>query len=427
MQLDEEKQDHSILIVGGGVAGMAAALDLGNLGQRVHLIEIENWLGGQVSNLDKLYPTDHCAFCPLWTEIKKCREHPYITVHTCTFVKELKDEGILKKVTIVRRPPVIDEGKCVFCGRCTGVCPVEKDLVALDDHDNSVHAIRMIRDHVYPPAYTINEDVCTKCGLCEEICPTGAIDLSRADKESTLIVKNVIWATGFGEADLSELREYGSGTHPDIMTSMDFEEWISETGPNKGSIKKKSNLAVPISIAFVQCAGARDKRMFPYCSAVCCMHALKQVHWVKKRSPQTRCTIFFTDLRTVGKNYYKYAQQVIGDDDLELIRGRPGLILPLPEKEGIGIKYENTMTQKAEIRMFDMVVLNGALEPRMHELKPEQRDRLSLDRCGFVMKGGNSVTGFACGFSLAPADVMESVIQGSSAAWDVIQKTRLER
>ena len=427
MQLDEGKQDYPILIIGGGVAGITAALDLGNLGQRVHLIEIDHWLGGQVSNLDKLYPTDHCAFCPLWTEIKKCREHPYITVHTCTSVKELKEEGILKKVTFVTHPPVIDEEKCVFCGHCVGVCPVEKDLVTPDDHVNSDHAICMTRDHVYPPAYTINEDVCTKCALCEEICPTGAINLRRTDEESTLIVKNVIWATGFGEADLSELNEFGSGTHPDIMTSMEFEEWISETGPNKGSVKKKSNLEVPIEIAFVQCAGARDKRMFPYCSAVCCMHALKQAHWVKKRSPQTKCTIFFTDLRTVGKNYYKYAQQSIVAGHLKLVRGRPGLILPLPEEEGLGIKYENTMTQKAEIRRFDMVVLNGALKPSIRELKPEQRDRLSLDHWGFVKEGGDSISNFACGFSLAPADVMESVIQASSAAWDVIQKSRPER
>ena len=132
MRFGEENQAHPILVVGGGVAGIAAALDLGNLGQRVHLIEEKHGLGGQVSHLDKLYPTDHCAFCPLWTEIKKCKEHPYITVHTCTSVKELREEGVLKKVTIVRRPPVIDEEKCVFCGRCTRLCPVEKNLVALD-------------------------------------------------------------------------------------------------------------------------------------------------------------------------------------------------------------------------------------------------------------------------------------------------------
>ena len=192
MRFGEKIQEYPILVVGGGVAGITAALDLGNLGQRVHLIERKHRLGGQVSNLDKLYPTDHCAFCPLWTEIKKCREHPYITVHTRTSVKELKEEGILKKLTIIRRPPFIDEGKCVFCGRCAEVCPVEKNVVALDNHVNSVHAIRMTRDHVYPPAYTINEDVCTKCSLCEEICPTGAIDLSRTEEVRTLIVKDVL-------------------------------------------------------------------------------------------------------------------------------------------------------------------------------------------------------------------------------------------
>ena len=167
--------------------------------------------------------------------------------------------------------------------------------------------------------------------------------------------------------------------------------------------------------------------MFPYCAAVCCMHALKQARWVKKRSPQTRCTIFYTDMRTVGTNYYEYAQRAIQEADLELIRGRPGLILPLPRKEGIGIRYENTMTQETAIRKFDMVVLNGALEPWLRQMDLEKKGIPSFDNHGFLAVEGNGISNLGCGFSVEPVDITESVIQASSAALKAIQKRKTER
>ena len=401
----------SLLIIGGGIAGIRAALDLANTGHRVHIVERNHSLGGQVSRLDKLYPTDHCAFCPLWTEIKRLKEHPLITVHIQATLKELQKEGIHNRVSIVKRPLFIDEETCVFCGHCVKTCPLP--------------AIQPVWEHASPPAYMINEEICNKCGLCEETCPTGAIDLTRSEEETILLVDDVIWATGFKEADLSKLEEFGSGTHPDIMSAMEFEDWISEAGSNRGNIRKKSNLSIPKSIAFVQCAGARDKRMLPYCSAVCCMHALKQAHWVNKRSPEIQCTVFYTDLRTVGKNYYEYALRAIEKHAIELIRGRPGMILPLPGGDGIGIKYENTMTQRAEIRQFDMVVLNGALEPSLCPVRSDSAEIPVRDKQGFL--GEERHENLGCGFIVEPADVVDSVIQASSAVFKAIRRSGFER
>ena len=412
IMLRTEKERNPILVVGGGVAGIVAALDLANAGRTVHLVEKEHNLGGQVARLDKLYPTDHCAFCPLWTEVRLCRQHPSIVLHTFSFLKDITRKNDLLHVVIVEEPCYIDEKRCVFCGRCEEKCPV--------------NAVKNAGEHVYPPFYVIDIETCNLCGLCADVCPTGAIDISREKKEIVMAVDDVIWATGFQDADISPLEEYG-GTHPDIMSGLEFEDWTAEAGPNKGTIITKHNRSVPRRVAFIQCAGARDKRMFPYCSAVCCMHALKQAHWVKKRSPHTQCTIFFTDLRTVGKSCYEYAMLAIDYGDLELIRGRPGLIMPLPEKEGIGIKYENTMTQKPEIREFDIVVLNGALEPSLRQLNSELSDGLSLDDNGFLAKEGKGVSNLGCGFSLGPADVMESVIQASSAALKAARKSRAPR
>ena len=406
----------AVLVVGGGVAGIIASLDLADAGQSVHLVENDSHLGGQVSKLDKLYPTDHCAFCPLWTDVKKCMEHPLITVHTLSHVKELKKENGNYSAVIWRGPHYIDEKKCIFCGRCEKECPAG--------------AIHPDWEHLYPPSFVIDETLCTKCGNCTKICPSGAINMELKEEEISLLVSDVIWATGFKEADINHLKEYGSGTHPDIMTSMEFEEWISEAGTNRGNIIKKSDGAMPANIAFIQCAGARDLRMIPSCSAVCCMHAFKQAEWVKRRDKRIDCSIFYTDLRTVGRDYYRYSLRDFEDANIKLVRGRPGLIHPLPSGNGIAVQFENTITQKREIRRFDIVILNGNIQPSLIQLRPAQPGSMAAprtDKEGFVIEESGETSDFACGFGLEPADVAESVIQASAAAMSVMNKESDQR
>jgi len=380
------------------VAGITAALDLANCGEAVHLVEREATLGGQVSRLDKLYPTDHCAFCALWTEVRSCREHPLITVHTQSILKAITRQDDSLKVVIEQTPPLIDDQACIFCGRCMDNCPLE--------------AIRAGGVHVIPPFYVINPERCDHCGRCVDMCPTGAIDLNRPPKEVVMTVRDVIWATGFQDADISSLTELGYGTHPDIMSALEFEEWIAEAGPNRGAVLKH-DATPPKSIAFVQCAGARDRRMFPYCSAVCCMHALKQARWVHRRNPATRCTIFYTDLRTEGPHYFGETTHRSDATSLDFIRGRPGLIYPLPAGGGIAVKYENTLTQTREMRKFDMVVFNGALKPSLAET-PMGGCVPQLDEAGFVDESEH--LNLACGFCRAPAGIERSVVQASATA-----------
>jgi heterodisulfide reductase subunit A len=391
-----EKKKRTVLVVGGGVAGMSAALDLAGGGHRVHLVESGYDLGGQVAKLDKFYPTDHCAFCPLWTEIRRCKENPAIIIHAHGRVETLEKANGGYRAVIAKSTPVIDPELCIYCGRCESACP--KGVA------------RPIWEHAYPPVYLIDGDRCGDCRDCAAICPTKAIGFEREEEKTELSIDEVIWSAGFTEVSLAPLKEYGWGTHPDIITSLEFEAWKAESGENKGVILRRSDKAVPRSIAFIQCAGARDLRLLPHCSAVCCMHALKQAQWVKRRNPDVLCVILYTDLRTVGRDYYEYALRDFGGNGVRLVRGRPSLIYPLPGGDGIAVKFEDTTTQKREIWKFDMVVLNGNLKPTLSSL-PDGNARPELDNEGFVNR-----TAMSCGFVMEPVDVTESAIQASSAA-----------
>lgn len=406
---DKNKQ---FLVVGGGVAGITAALDLAEIGLEVCLVDSAASLGGQVARLDKIYPSDHCAFCPLWTHIKRIQDHQRITVYTSSIINDLTEENGQYNIVIKKMPPIIDESLCIYCGRCLQKC--------------SAGAVRPVWEHASPPSYFVDKTKCTDCGDCVDICPTGAIDLNRTVVEIFIAVNDIIWATGFNEVNLSTLPEFGIGTHPDIMTSIEFEEWTAEAGHNEGKIIRKSNGNRPRNIAFIQCAGARDQRMLPYCSAVCCMHALKQAQWVKRREPNIDCCIFYTDLRTVGRDYYEYSLKQSEGNGIDLIRGRPGLIYALPGGEDIAIKYENTVTQTREIARFDMVVLNGNLRPSPAQTVEGARGP-SLDSEGFVDTTSDDLSRFAGGFTLEPADIAESVIQASSAAMKVAAKNESQK
>ena len=280
-----------VLVVGGGVAGISAALDLARAGCRVHLVERSGELGGRTLHLDKLYPTDHCGFCPVWSEVRLCQHHPRIAVHLWTRVARIEPDDGFKTAVLSHRPNLIDPQRCIFCGRCVPHCPA--------------NAVGPSAPHVYPPVYRIDSERCNACGACREACPTGAIDLERPAETLSLRVGGIIWATGFEAADLSAAPELGAGSDPNIMEALAFEAWIAEAGPNQGRVVRHDGRPAR-RLAFIQCAGARDRRVGAQCNAVCCMHAFKQARWVRRRNPECRCTIFFTDLRTEGRGYEAY-------------------------------------------------------------------------------------------------------------------------
>ena len=392
----------SVLVVGGGVAGMQAALRLSDLGIPVLLVEKQAFLGGMVMRLDKVYPTDHCAFCPTWSTALACYHAPLIQVVTNAAVTDLTTDGEQITASLRLQKPAVDPALCLFCGACRSVCQRK----ALLEHDP-----KMTWDPALPPAMQINSSLCDRCGQCVSVCPVQAIDLNREEEQLRLTVADVILATGFEEPRPSDPRqapEFGAGSHPDILTAMEFEAWYNESRGAEVLSTPSAGKNVQ-RLAFIQCAGARDQRHLPYCAAVCCMHAMKQARWVKRRQPALDITIFYTDLRAPGAGQELYMRQG-AQAGIRLVRARPGLVMASVES-GIGVRYEQPESGQAVGELFDLVVINGGLaQCRLPaEAKPPSAS-LPLKRCGFCSE---------------PADIATSVIQGAAQAYAVAQRRQV--
>ena len=379
-----------VLVVGAGVAGLQAALDLARLGVPVELADRHDHLGGQVMRLDKVYPTDHCAFCPVWPLAKACLDHPLISVRLQTTVTDIMPEGDRFTATLHSQSPAVSPEACVFCGRCLPTCTKG----ALSER----HPL-LTWDPSRPPVVRLDQSRCDRCGACVAACPAGAIDLSASVQDCTLEVADVILATGFEEPSPSPVPEFGAYTHPDIRTAMEFENWSAEHRVN-GPVCRPSTGQIACSVAFVQCAGARDRRHLAYCAAVCCMHAAKQARWLKRRQPDTTCVLFYTDLRAPGKAQESYIRSA-REAGVTCIRVRPGLVLGTPDA-GAVVRYEDPATGRVVTDGFDMVVLNGGLA-----------------QCPLPKATAAAVPASAerrCGFCEAPGDIAQSVVQADRTA-----------
>ncbi len=383
------------LVVGGGVAGMQAALDLANLGLPVRLVERDGHLGGQAMRLDKVYPTDHCAFCPTWTQAKSCREHPLIRVQINTRFEGLEGPEDAREAVLTRLPRPIDPDLCVFCGQCMAACP-QKALRGRPDD--------LPWDPSVPPLPHLDAKHCDNCGKCASACPTGAIDLARPGETFRLAVSDCIFAGGFYEPEPGPAPEFGAHSHPDILTAMAFEAWSAEFRANPAAaLLCPSDKRPAKSIAFIQCAGARDKRYLPHCSAVCCMHAAKQAAWMKRRRPELDLTVFYTDLRAPGKGQEAY-MRAAADAGVRMIRRRPGLAAPFNAPGGRGIAVRHEHLGDVTTTLADIVVLNGGLArcPRPDRTEAAPAAALGAERF--------------CGFCSEPTDIAYSVVQAGHAA-----------
>ncbi len=392
-----------VLVAGGGPAGMHAALSLAGMGVPVLLAERSAHLGGQVMRLDKVYPTDHCAFCPVWTTAKACYESPLVSVLLNTRVEGLRTDGDQTLADMTAAAGWIDPQKCLFCGVCADICPAG----ALHSRDMS-----MTWDPALPPSMRIDAAACTRCGKCSEVCPAGAVRLGAEPIRFSMPVSDVVYATGFEEPQPgapAHAPEFGGGSHPDIFTAMEFEAWHQESR-GQDMLRRRSDKSPVKRVAFIQCAGARDAKHLPYCAAVCCMHAMKQARWLKRRQPGLDITLFYTDLRAPGAGQEAYVRAGIAEG-IRLVRSRPGLVAASEALGGIAVRYDEPQSGGAVGEIFDIAVVNGGLAqcPLPSAALPASFAGSSPETCGFCAE---------------PADIAGSAVQGAAAAAVIAARRR---
>ncbi|HQP71545.1 MAG TPA: CoB--CoM heterodisulfide reductase iron-sulfur subunit A family protein [Methanoculleus sp.] len=348
------------VVIGAGVAGIQAALDLAGHNIHVHLIEREPSIGGHMAQLDKTFPTNDCSMCILSPKMVDVARHPNITIHTCSEVESVEGEVGNFRVRVRKHPRYILENECNGCGDCTLICPVE----VYNRFDAGVG----VRKAIYKPHTQAVPDIvvkdaehCIECGLCYDVCGRDAILHEDEERTIDLEAASIIVATGYATFDARNKTQLRYLLIPDVITSLEFERLINASGPTGGKIRRLSNGRTPRSVAFVQCVGSRDLSVDrPYCSGVCCMYAMKNAMLIREKSPEIEVTVFYNDIRAYGKGYEEYFERAksLG---VRFVRGFPGEVLE--ENDRLTLITENTETGEVETVHPDLVVLSVGLEP----------------------------------------------------------------
>ena len=415
------------LVIGGGVAGIQAALDLADTGYQVYLVEKSPSIGGKMAQIDKTFPTMDCSICILAPKMSDVGKHPNIELLTNSEVIEVAGYIGNFKVKVKKKPRYVTKD-CTTCGDCTDACPIEVS--------NEFETGLTWRKSIYipfpqsvPAQYIIDEKSCigledNTCAKCKEVCGPAAIDFTDKGEEIEFDVGTIIVATGLDVFDPVSLTKYGYLRFPNIVTSMEFERLINAGGPTGGRLVRPSDLNIPKSVAFIQCIGSRSEQNGnPYCSNVCCMNTIKDALLIKEHWPDVRIYVFYIDIRSFGKGFEDLYRRAKEKGSI-FIRGLPAEIIEDRKSNNLLLIGENTLENKKYKVDVEMVVLSVGLRPRDDSSEVQRLLRLSKTSDGFFMeahpklKPVDTPTGgvFLAGCAEAPKDIKDSVTQASAAA-----------
>ena len=409
------------LVIGGGVAGIHAALDLADMDFEVYLVERELSIGGRMAQLDKTFPTLDCSICILGPKMVDAGRHPNIKL--LSYAEVEKVDGFIGNfhVKIVKKPRYVIEDKCNGCGECVKACPIDVPN-EFDEGLGPRKAIYVPFPQAVPLKYAIDKDRCIECYKCVDACgEREAIDLSMKPEEIELDVGTIVVATGYDLLDPSEIKEYGA--YDNVINSLELERLINAAGPTGGKVVRPSDSKKPHRVAFIQCVGSRDERAKIYCSGFCCMYTIKNAILLKEKYPDIEIYIFYMDMRTWFKGYEEFYRRARGEG-ITFIRGRPAEISEDPITGNLTISAENTSTGELVDLEVDMVVLSPAAVPRIGMDKLGRTLTITTDPSGFFMEShpklkpiDTATEGiFLCGAAQGPKDIPYSVAQGSAAA-----------
>lgn len=420
------------LIVGGGIAGLTAALELANAGYHVYLVERDSSIGGHMAKLDKTFPTLDCAACILTPKMVDVGNHPNVTLLTWSEVEQVDGYVGNFRVRVRKKARYINEELCTGCGTCVEKCPAK----VIDEHFEVGLGYRKAVYRNFPqavPKYpVIDTESCiffqrAKCRACQIVCPTDAIDFTQKDELIELEVGNIILATGYEQFDARRIPQYGYGRLANVFTSMEFERMVNAAGPTSGHIVLRDGVTTPRSVGIIHCVGSRDKNYNEYCSRACCMASLKFAHLVHERVPGAEVYNFYIDIRASGKHYEEFYHRVL-NEGTHFIRGRVAEVTDAArdhDEEGqLIIQVEDTLIGKQRRIPVDMVVLAVGMEARKDSRQVAALFGLGCDFDGWfterhakldpvvTMVEGILIAGTCQG----PKAIPSTVVQGSAAA-----------
>ncbi len=416
----------SVLVVGGGIGGMQAALDLADSGFRVHMVQKESSIGGTMVMLDKTFPTGDCSMCMISPKMVEAGRHLNIDIHTLAEVVSVDGKEGDFKVKVRVAPRYVDAGKCTGCGDCEVKCP--KKLPSEFDEGLGVRkAIYSLFPQAVPNTRAIDATQCIyltkgKCRVCEKVCKAKAINYEDKGKEIELNVGSIILSPGLDRYDATMRGEFGLGRWKNVVTSIQFERILSASGPYKGEVKRPSDEKHPKKVAWIQCVGSRDPHNAnPWCSSVCCMYATKQSIIAKEHDAHIEPTIFYMEMRAFGKDFDKYVERAKNEYG---VRYQRAMISAVREDPGTGDLILRYASEDGKLfdETYDMVVLSIGLQPHKDakefaktfgiEMNPYRFAKTSPLRPIETTREGIYVTGIYQG----PKDIPETVMQGSAVA-----------
>lgn len=409
------------LVVGGGIAGMQAALDLADQGYKVALVEREPSIGGKMITLSKVFPTLDCCSCITTPKMSSVAHHPNIQLFTYCELKSVEKNASGFKIQVEQKPRFVDTNKCTGCRKCEYACPVTVPN-PYDRGLGAYHAIRVPFSTAVPQFAVLDIENCILCGKCEQVCAANAVDYTQKAELFEIQADAIVMATGFELTPIEAKKEYGSGSLQNVIDPLMMERFLAPTGPY-GRVLRPGDGKEPTSIAYVQCAGSRDQSLgVDYCSRVCCMYAIKQAMLIAGALPMADITIYYMDIRTFGKGYEQFYQnaQAMG---VEFIRGKVASIREDEEQNPV-IKVEITEEGRTVERTHDMVVLSLGMVPDPESNKvmklPLAKDKFFNIPAPNAYPCNTDQAGiFVTGTAMGPMDIVDSIISASSVAASV--------
>ncbi len=426
------------LVIGGGIAGITAALDIADAGFPVDIVEKDYTVGGKMAKLDKTFPTLDCASCIVTPKMTEVSQNPNIRILSYSEVCGVRGYIGNFEVDIKRHPRFVDEDKCTGCGACIEKCPNKKVPNSFNLNLNTRKAIDIPFAQAVPKVAAISADYCLHmkglkngkdnvCGFCEKACAAGAIDFSQ--KETTLTEKYgaIIVATGYNPISLEKFDEYAYSQSPDVVSSLEFERLCNASGPTNGHLLRPSDGKEPKNIVFVQCVGSRcsadSTKGHEYCSKICCMYTAKHAILTRDHYPDTNITVFYIDVRTPGKNFDEFYRRAVEQYGVHYIKGQVGKVTPLSDGT-LDVQGSDLILNKQVHIKADMVVLAASIEADKSARPLATMLTTSMDNNDFFLEAHaklrpvESPTAgiFLAGCCQGPKDIPETVAQSSGAA-----------